>query len=359
MKKKIYLILFGFLIFSLSFTNLYAKTLKIVFGTKQECDAFCSSTCKFIDGGMEADGYMCQKDVLDSDKSKYPTKYSVSDTSVEVKKGAAVEITLTFEFEKEITEGKKYDGKCFSVDNNIKIQKSSSTGNEISYKITGNTATPTGKNAEVKCIYAGQTNYLSKAISVKVTPAQTYNNMSDCNDCRDKCIVDGVFSVKKKDTSGAGINNKCVQITVDNLYVLYNNKESKALKGDFLCGTTNNIDNVKYTCDDQYNLEDTEIDTSINFKPGSISCEELLDGNPILFVKLFIIIIRVLSPILLIALSAADFMKAISQQEEDAALKAWKRFGTRCIIVTIIMLLPTILNILSRLFDVFDSCGIW
>lgn len=92
---------------------------------------------------------------------------------------------------------------------------------------------------------------------------------------------------------------------------------------------------------------------------NSTSCSEILGNGGQSIVKVFIVVIRIFAPILLIALSAKDFMAAIPAQDEEATMKAWKTMGTRAIITIIIMLLPTFLNLMGKLFNIFDSCDVW
>lgn len=92
---------------------------------------------------------------------------------------------------------------------------------------------------------------------------------------------------------------------------------------------------------------------------SEMSCEDIIGKNGQILVKFGLLAVRIITPILLFILTAFEFMKAIPQQDEDAIIKAWKRFGTRGVIAAIIMLLPTFLNILGMLTGIFDNCGIW
>lgn len=89
------------------------------------------------------------------------------------------------------------------------------------------------------------------------------------------------------------------------------------------------------------------------------TCEKIIGDAGVSLVKIFIVVIRIFTPILLIALSAKDFMAAVPAQDEEATMKAWKTMGTRAIITIIIMLLPTFINVIGKMFNMFDSCSIW
>ena len=54
-------------------------------------------------------------------------------------------------------------------------------------------------------------------------------------------------------------------------------------------------------------------------------------------------IMRFAVPILLLGLSSADFIKAVSGQNADDLQKAIKRLGSRIVIAILILVLPTIL----------------
>lgn len=99
---------------------------------------------------------------------------------------------------------------------------------------------------------------------------------------------------------------------------------------------------------------------AIDFTLGTPKdCFDIIGTNGQDIIRLFIIGIRILAPILLFVFTAFEFMKAISSQEEEAVIKAWKRFGTRAIITVLIILLPTLMNIIGKLFNLFDTCGVW
>ena len=326
---------------------------------KNDCNANCEENCINEELPINGTGYYeCPIDI--DSNAKYPTKFEISESAIEIKNGVRKIISINFNGEGDVM----LSGQCVSTNNNVfSVTKTDESSKTIKYRIDSKGV----GTASLSCTYIVKTRsgatpkQKNERISVTVTPksATSGADMSACEKCSGKCIIEGKFDERNSDQSEK--TYKCVKRTANNLYK-YNNNALTKVSGNYLCAYTSNISSAfSYVCEDEYNFNSnlTDYESEINAEISSVSCEELLEGNPELFVKLFIIVIRVGAPILLIALSAADFMKAISKQEEDALVKAWKTFGTRCVIVVLIMLLPTLLNILSRLFGIFDSCGIW
>lgn len=156
-------------------------------------------------------------------------------------------------------------------------------------------------------------------------------------------------------------NNKLAMIiTFDSKYHNYSHIWPKGIAADPDLSIISNPEYDPNDLDEETRemLKNQEDTMSIT-KGGELTCFGILGNNGSAIVKFFIIVIRILTPILLFLLTAAEFMKAIPAQDEDAMIKAWKKFGTRAIITVLIMLLPTFLNILGTLTGLFDSCGIW
>lgn len=173
-----------------------------------------------------------------------------------------------------------------------------------------------------------------------------------CEECPSDCkIISGSYELKGEETNS---------IKIPSGYELYdgNNKIS---------GTIYNDEDTEllFGCDksDSKKTSNVTINSSDEIKnlklAGNLTCEEIIGPAGISVVKLFIVAIRIFTPIIMIVLSSYDFMECIPNKDEDAMFKAWKRLETRAIITVLIMLLPTFLNVISRLFEIFDSCSIW
>lgn len=120
--------------------------------------------------------------------------------------------------------------------------------------------------------------------------------------------------------------------------------------------TLDKLEEIEKTQKENESIVDDRVPNEVG---GKLSCGQILGENGKQLVRIVILLIRIITPILLFTFTALEFMKAIPQQDEDAIVKAWKRFGTRGIVTAIIMLLPTFLNVLGVLFDFFDNCDIW
>lgn len=182
-----------------------------------------------------------------------------------------------------------------------------------------------------------------------------------CKECESNCyILNGEYETSISNNeeynsisipSGFSIYDGSKKITSNKIY--YKN-DSGLLFG---CKDDNN-DNDNDTTNNSNNksTNDGEIDVKVG---DTLTCEEILGNNGKTLVKIFIIAIRILAPILMIVLSSYDFMISIPNKDPDEMFKAWKRVETRAIVVALIMLLPTLLNVISKLFGIFDSCSIW
>lgn len=71
-------------------------------------------------------------------------------------------------------------------------------------------------------------------------------------------------------------------------------------------------------------------------------------------------LIKILTPVLVIALSTIDYVKAIASSNADEMKKANSRTVKRLVIGLIIFVLPFLLEVLFRLFGLYDlsTCGI-
>jgi len=102
-----------------------------------------------------------------------------------------------------------------------------------------------------------------------------------------------------------------------------------------------------------------------NLNLEDITCESIFyDGDEFndfgqLLQDIFLFI-KVLAPILLIALSSLDYIKAIASKDADELKKANERFIKRLIAAVALFLLPFILDFVFDIFGVYDmqTCGI-
>lgn len=82
------------------------------------------------------------------------------------------------------------------------------------------------------------------------------------------------------------------------------------------------------------------------------------DCDPAYYLNLIFNIIKYSAIVLVFALSALDFMKAITSQDKEMLTKATKTAVKRLIIAIIIFFIPIVLNFILGLFGAYDTCGI-
>ncbi len=93
------------------------------------------------------------------------------------------------------------------------------------------------------------------------------------------------------------------------------------------------------------------------------NCESLFgnpkkDGTFANFLQQIFTIMGYAAPILCLALSTFDFVKAAASQDKDALNKAIKSTIKRLILAVILFFLPTLINFLFPLFGWYGTCGI-
>lgn len=185
-----------------------------------------------------------------------------------------------------------------------------------------------------------------------------------CKECSNKCyIISGNYDTKEKE--GYSI------INIPSGYNIYSNGGSRISKiyyktesNELLFGCKEDKKSNETVSNINSSTEKTSSNTSkgdieIPELAGEKECEEIIGETGQVLVKAGIVAVRIITPILLFTLSTYEFMKVIPSKDEDDLQKTWKRFGTRCVITVIIMLMPTLLNLVSSLTGTFDSCGIW
>lgn len=89
------------------------------------------------------------------------------------------------------------------------------------------------------------------------------------------------------------------------------------------------------------------------------NCEKLIDDELNEYIQLAFLLIRAITPILLIVFGMLDFTKVIGQNDYDALQKATRTFVKRLIICVIIFLVPTLVNFLMNITGISDgTCGL-
>ncbi len=92
-------------------------------------------------------------------------------------------------------------------------------------------------------------------------------------------------------------------------------------------------------------------------KSGKLSCGSI--GKVIVFMQKIFNLIKVAAFLLLIVFTAIDFTKAVSVSDDDAMKKALNKFVKRSVITVIIVLLPSLINLILGLVAISGgTCGI-
>lgn len=96
-----------------------------------------------------------------------------------------------------------------------------------------------------------------------------------------------------------------------------------------------------------YSLDDDEEDC------GGVFDKEVID-----FLQQIFNVFKYAAPILCLALSIGDFVKATASQDKDALKKAAQMTGKRIVYAIILFFIPTLINFLFNLLGWYGTCGI-
>ncbi len=90
----------------------------------------------------------------------------------------------------------------------------------------------------------------------------------------------------------------------------------------------------------------------------SDECDGVFDKEVIDFLQQIFNIFKFAAPILCLALSITDFVKATASQDKDALKKAAQMTGKRIVYAIILFFIPTLINFLFDLLGWYGTCGI-
>ena len=140
--------------------------------------------------------------------------------------------------------------------------------------------------------------------------------------------------------------NKCITFS-----------EEEVLKANEGTEKTNNSENNGNFFDDWDDIP-AAINGFTDLVGGKIDCEGSL-GTALKYVQGAFTLIRIGAVVLLIVLSAIDFMGAVAKSDNDALQGATKKMSKRLIITVVIIILPTIINLILKLTLISEgTCGI-
>lgn len=200
----------------------------------------------------------------------------------------------------------------------------------------------------------------------------TKKNVTECADDDKECIKNSCSIGEKARvqvycTSKYGSNSTSVNECQKSLSTSEKIEESckNKTKEEIIDDAENTIDDSKKILDDKFDGYITNIFENIGVDIGEKDfCQLLLgdiddNGKKIkgiyYYIRLVVNIIRIGGPILVIGLSALDAMKAISSFKEDENKKFYKNLKVRLICLALLILTPTIIDFLVKLF-ISGSC---
>ena len=108
------------------------------------------------------------------------------------------------------------------------------------------------------------------------------------------------------------------------------------------------------------NGENVCVLSNVTYKLDKINekCSEVFDKEILDFLQQIFNIFKFIAPLLCLALSMMDFVKAVAGQDKDALSKATKTTGKRIIYAIVLFFIPDLINFLFELLGWVGTCGI-
>ena len=106
------------------------------------------------------------------------------------------------------------------------------------------------------------------------------------------------------------------------------------------------------------NLDKVSASSLVPFLVVAEECSDIIDAEVYAFLQQIFNIIKFAGPLLCLALSISDFVKAAASQDKDALVKAAKTTMKRVIYALILFFIPTLIDFLFPLFGWVGTCGI-
>ncbi len=103
---------------------------------------------------------------------------------------------------------------------------------------------------------------------------------------------------------------------------------------------------------------DTSFGVTYSLAEGTDDCDGIFDKEVIDFLQQIFNVFKYAAPLLCLALSIVDFIKATASQDKDALVKAAKMTGKRIIYAIILFFIPDLINFLFNLLGWYGTCGI-
>ena len=103
---------------------------------------------------------------------------------------------------------------------------------------------------------------------------------------------------------------------------------------------------------------DSSFGVTYSLAESTEDCDGIFDKEVIDFLQQIFNVFKYAAPLLCLALSIVDFIKATASQDKDALTKAAKMTGKRIIYAIILFFIPDLINFLFNLLGWYGTCGI-
>ena len=124
----------------------------------------------------------------------------------------------------------------------------------------------------------------------------------------------------------------------------------------FSCISFAHASTVNYNSTDVYILKASNGDTGN--KCTTLLGDQGNENDPAYWIQKALIVMRYLGIALLLAYSTLDFVKAITEQDNDAVTKAAKKTGKRLIFAILLFFVPVIVSFLMTFLGLYGTCGL-
>lgn len=164
-------------------------------------------------------------------------------------------------------------------------------------------------------------------------------------------------------------------INNDIIIYIINNESGETMKRififvaivSFFCctGFTATLDNRDYNnvvITENNKDNDIEVTRLSNTGGSDLDCETLFGNEndekaPAYWIQLALSIIKYIGIVLLVVYSVVDFVKAITEQDNDALKKASNRTIKRLIYVILLFFVPIIVSFVMNFLGLYGTCG--
>ena len=179
------------------------------------------------------------------------------------------------------------------------------------------------------------------------------------NKCPDLYIGKNIYSCGKADSLNMAGTGDC--------FMAYLNREGFSSRIKVSASVDDELNENEYSDfvkdDIEYSGKTStkakiDVLTGLGIKEGDYTCEQLLGDDVVKLLEKIFVIIRILTPILLIVFTMIDYTKAIAAGEDEIK-NATTKFIKRSIAAILIFLAPTLIEFIMDVTGISDgTCGL-